>query len=160
MPSSEIYLLFRALQRTFIFHTIWTQATLLTASPLTLWLSLIHMHAQGNAQPHRHIQDRALTTHPLSGTQQGGHVLESEGATSLQQFLRRLSFSGHFSTPSVCVCTACHTQWNQSFNNKCGISWQPRSSDVPIYGAHAWPVRMLCFLLCQMLGLGWGHLFS
>lgn len=60
----------------------------------------------------------------------------------------------------VCICTACHAQWNQSFNNKCGISWQPRSSDVPIYGAHAWPVRMLCFLLCQMLGLGWGHLFS
>lgn len=54
------------------------------------------MHAQGNAQPHRHIQDRALTTHPLSGTQQGGHVLESEGATSLQQFLHRLSFFGTF----------------------------------------------------------------
>lgn len=45
--------------------------------------SYICMHSR-NTQPHTHMQDGALTTHPLSGTQQGGHVLESEGATSLQ----------------------------------------------------------------------------
>jgi len=31
---------------------------------------------------HNHILGRALASHPLSGTQQGGHVSESEGVAS------------------------------------------------------------------------------
>lgn len=74
-------------------------------------VSLMHMHAQRSTRPHRHILDRALTTHPLCGTQQGGHVLESEGATSLQQFRPSLLW-----TWFVCI----HTVWNAAFHGSLG----------------------------------------
>lgn len=131
-----------------------------TGSPLTFWLSLIHMHAWRNTQhsyTHTHMQDRALTAHPLSGTQQGGHVLESEGATSLQQLLHTLFIlrdiyqcrlvallTIRVCISTVCLCgRACQTHWNRSFCDKRSFSRQ--SSDVSIYGAHAWPVLTLVF---------------
>lgn len=96
----------------------------------------------------------------LAPHSRGGHVLESEGATSLQRSLHMLTYQGHLSFPSgntpncvwVCACLcspACQTQWNHSFHHKRGISRQPHSSDVSIYGAHAWPGRhSTCFARC------------
>lgn len=74
------------------------------------------MHEGTHNLTHTHMQDTALPAHPLSGTQQGGHVLESEGATSLQLSLHTHSFWEYLSMSSgditrqhmsACVCTVC-----------------------------------------------------
>ena len=173
MASSEILSLSRAFWR----HSSFTQTEhrrpcVQGAHSHSDSHSYICMHE--GTQPHTHMPDRALTTHPLSGTQQGDHVLVSEGATSLQQPVHTLSFLGDIYQCRlvalliicvhifiVCLCSrACQTQWNHSFHDKCGISWQPQ----PLWCVHLWCTCLTCpdscFPLCQMAGPRWGHLFS
>lgn len=132
----------------------WTQATLVTGSPLTLWLSHTYACHRG-----AHILvDTYRTEHwpPTLCLARSGVVM------CLSQRVPPASssvFTG-FLLQDVCQHLPCEYVCVKVFSNKCSISWQPRSSHGPIYGAHAWPVLSLCFLLCQMLGLGWGHLFS
>lgn len=154
-PSSEILPLSRAPPEDLhLSHKLSTQG----AHSHSDSHSSICMHeGTHNTHTHTHMQDRALTAHPLSGTQQGGHVLESEGATSLQQLLHTLFIlrdiyqcrlvallTIRVCISTVCLCgRACQTHWNRSFCDKRSFSRQ--SSDVSIYGAHAWPVLTLVF---------------
>lgn len=99
---------------------------------------------------------KALTARLLCGTQQGSHVLDWEGAT-------RLHPSAGAQAPHECdvrlhpcaLARHCCARWHHTAQNV----QMRRSSDVTIYGAHAWPLRpAACFhllpnALCGMRSL-------
>lgn len=102
-------------------HSSFTETgkNLRTGSPLTF--SLIHMHAWGNTQPHTHMLDGALPAHPLSGTQQGGgHVPESEGASSsrfIAIHFRDIYQWNLGALLKICVCIWTVLVWQNKWNH-------------------------------------------
>lgn len=108
------------------------QATLLKGCPLTLWLP---PHTYASRKRHTTSDaHKALSTHPLSGTQQGSHVLDSGGAIRLHQSVIGSIYQRH-PCAYLCLCAQCATHGDITVFKQ---QMQRFTAATVIWCAHLW----------------------